>query len=950
MPVPHKNSLYLTAAVIILLSVVTAMGTHSALQYQMTKERLLEDIRDRAKVSIEALKLNIASLMEAYAVNEYNNLVLAELERRDAQAIVVEDYNMGQITGQKAYISGKLRRDDDTVVDYNVENTQHRKLLDSCFYKAYTAIAATNGKPLGMLTVCISDDTVRKELKGIISDVVYNIIIVTLTLVVLLFAALHRYLLKPISGIIKVLGNTDESGLPSEAIPEYKVMELNILSETMNKMLASIRESQEELKKSELRWKFAVEGSGDGLWDWDLVHNSVFYSTQWKRMLGFEEDEISMNLEEWSQRVHPDDLDAAFEDIKRHLDGESDVYINQHRILAKNGKYIWILDRGIVVERDDEGKPLRMIGTHTDITEQVRHEEELRHSATHDSLTGLPNRFMFSELIQHALHRSVRNNTFLALLYIDLDSFKQVNDVYGHDAGDKLLITMAERMKRLIRQEDVVARLGGDEFAIAISDLDKNTDLLPLLERLMHELSRPVLHRHHGDHELQVSASIGVTFYPQENEIGPEALLRQADHAMYEAKGAGKNQFCFYNIDASESLREEQRVATELHRAIDQNELLLHYQPKLDMAAGQVVGFEALLRWQHPQEGLLYPDAFLPQINRHSELMLELGKWVLEHAIQQLASWHRNGLHYSISINISTHELKSDETTALLKSLLRRYPELDPSLIELELLETHVLDDINNAREVIDTWRELGIGVALDDFGTGYSTLGYLKNLTVDTLKIDKSFVIDMLYDNASFSILEASMGLARAFRCNIVAEGVESVEHGVLLMQLGCRVAQGYAIARPMPADAIQAWLDTYIPPQSWQGVHPLHHKDWTILYAIVEHRHWRRMLDKHLDAPFDSPMPEMDSRRCRFGEWLETEASGFTDNVRLLEELNAQHHQLHRIARQLADAALQKSIPNEKREALMQLHSDLLNKLQLLIDNPRATATDRSSQGSVA
>lgn len=929
----RKNSLYTTVAIIIVISVIAVMGTHSALHYYSTKERLVEDIRERSRRGVDALKFNVAGLIEAYAINEYNNLVLAELERRDAQAIVVEDNNMGEIVGSGAYISGKLRQADGSVVDYDPENAQHRHMLNTCSYRTDSDIVGASGERLGKLSVCISDDIVTNELRSIVTDVIRNILVMSLSLIALLFFALHRYLLSPLSGIVNVVTDSDESGLPSAQIPNYRSLELNTLSEAINSMLLSIRDSQEQLKKSELRWKFAVEGSGDGLWDWDLRDDSVFFSPQWKKMLGFEEHEISNSLDEWSKRVHPDDLQDAYEDIKRHLDGDADIYINQHRVLCKDGSYIWILDRGIVVERDADGTPLRMIGTHSDVTEQVKHEEELRHSATHDSLTGLPNRFMFSELIQHAMHRNVRNHSLLALLYIDLDGFKAVNDTYGHDAGDRLLIIMAERMQTLIRQEDVIARLGGDEFAIAISDLARSGDLLPLLERLMEELCRAVTYRNGGIHKLQVSASVGVTFYPQENEIGPEALLRQADHAMYEAKGAGKNQFFFYNIDANESLKEDQRIAEELHRAIDNDELLLHYQPKVDMESGDVVGFEALLRWLHPKKGLLFPDSFLPHINRHSELMLELGRWVMEHAFSQLAEWDRNGEHYSLSINISTHELKSAATTNLLESMLLRNPNIDPSRIELELLETHVLDDIFSAREVITTWRDLGIRVALDDFGTGYSTLGYLKSLPVDTLKIDKSFVIDMLYDNASFSILEAAMGLARAFRCHIVAEGVESVEHGELLLQLGCHVAQGYAIAKPMPAEDVPEWVRTYRAPESWQNVQSLHHKDWTILYAIVEHRHWMKRLAEYLDSPGDTTLPELDSRRCRFGEWLEEEAGLFIDNTELRVCINREHREVHAKAEALVKLAQSAEVSAQEREELEQLHIRLLETLNRLL-----------------
>jgi diguanylate cyclase (GGDEF)-like protein len=459
-----------------------------------------------------------------------------------------------------------------------------------------------------------------------------------------------------------------------------------------------------------------------------------------------------------------------------------------------------------------------MIGTHSDITEQVRHQEAVEHSATHDSLTGLPNRFLFSELIQKALHRGRRNHRLLALLYIDLDGFKEVNDHFGHDAGDALLITVAQRMQRRLRREDVIARLGGDEFVITVSDLAEDGDVIPLLERLLGDIKQKIITSH--GQEMQISASIGVTFYPQAEQLGPEALLRQADHAMYAAKAAGKNQYRFFDVDASSSLRNHQRRMVELQRAIESDELELHYQPKVDMAGTRVVGFEALLRWRHPEKGLLSPDSFLPDMSTERELMLALGRWVMETAFRRLSELRHVGYDVSMAINVSSHELRSPDTCRLLDSLLERYPDIPGDRVELELLEVSALEDIEGARKVIRTWQERGIRVALDDFGTGYSTLGYLKSLPVDTLKIDKSFVIDMLHDSGSLSILKAAIGLARAFRCDVVAEGVESVEHGALLLQLGCNLGQGYAIARPMPASQMQPWLEAYEGDPRWRTV----------------------------------------------------------------------------------------------------------------------------------
>lgn len=896
-PPRRMQSLYVIAGFLILITVALVMSVHAAYSYVVARDRIIDEIHANTRQSLNVLSKNISGMVEAYAINEYAKLVLSEFERRGATAIVIEDYNMGEILGQTAYVSGKIYSSAGEIIDYDPDEPKHVSTLSECYFTARTGILGADRQPLGTITVCNSDQAINRETQKIVRDSLIDAVGISLALVALLFLAMSRFLLGPISAIAHSVRNTDGDGIPLEPAPESGTAELAALGNAVNHMVDSVRHSRALLRDSEFRWKFAVEGSGDGLWDWNLKTNEVFFSRQWKSMLGFAEDEIENCLDEWEQRVHPEDMDEVRADIQRHLSGETEVYINRHRVRRKDGTYLWILDRGIVVERDENGSPLRMIGTHSDITEQVEHQHALEYSATHDSLTGLPNRFLFSELIQTAMHRCRRNDTLLALVYIDLDGFKEINDRYGHDAGDDLLIKVSQRMRGLLRQEDIIARLGGDEFVIAVSDLGEGDEVIPLLDRLLHILKQKIAYG--GDeHALQVSASIGVTFYPQAEQIGPEALLRQADHAMYEAKAAGRNRYQVFDLDASTSLYEHHRRVMALQHAISHDELELYYQPKVDMASAQVVGFEALLRWNHPDEGMRYPDSFLPMLSNEGKLMLSLGRWVMEAAFHQLAELRRDGYDLSMAINVSSHELHSSETLGLLRSLLERFPEVEPGQVELELLEVSALEDIDGARRVISGWQELGFRVALDDFGTGYSTLGYLKSLPVDTLKIDKSFVMDMLHDSASFSILEAAMGLARAFRCGLVAEGVESPEHGEMLVQLGCNIAQGYAIARPMPSDQIRTWLVGYRGHPRWKAAMPLHQKDWSVLYATVEHRNWVRMLGRHIDDPTGYEPPELDHLRCRFGEWLEDEAQVLYAGHQLFPQVETLHISLHELA----------------------------------------------------
>lgn len=683
------------------------------------------------------------------------------------------------------------------------------------------------------------------------------------------------------------------------------------------------REMIRALDAEKMRFQLAIEGSQDGLWDWTPETNRVFFSTRWKTMLGYTDDEIGNTLDEWSSRVHPDDLDATVAAVQAHLDGKTPVYENRHRLRCKDGSWKWILDRG-KAQFDKDGKAIRVVGFHTDITNEIKHQEELEYSAKHDALTRLPNRFRFNELVQSAMGCSQQEGCLLALLYIDLDGFKAVNDHYGHEAGDAVLVACARRMRAKLRSKDKVARLGGDEFVIAITHLKTRKEIKPLAERLLDSIKQPV---HYQDHQLYVSASIGISFYPQEEEIGPEALLRQADQAMYQAKAAGKNQYRLFDLGAQQMIGEHLQSLTQLRRALDEGQFELHYHPKLDMKQGRVLGFEVLLRWNDPQQGQQYPPQFLPLLQNEPELMSRLGRWIFETAFAQLAEWQEQGYELQINLNVSANEFEGRHLYPLLKSLLARYPAIAAQRVELEILETNALEDTKKVIQTIQACQKLGFKVALDDFGTGYSSLGYLRDLPIDTLKLDKSFVIAMLDNRRSFSIVEAAISLTEAFRCNIIAEGVETIEHGVLLRRLGCYIIQGYAVATPMPAKAVLPWLKHYQQPAAWNEARRLHHRKRSIIYAIIEHRYWFKQLLEHLQQPHQAAPPELNAALCSLGRWLNDSAPKLCSEDRLVE-LRQLHDELHATA----NGVVQHQSKNRFAH-LLHLHRKLLQKINGLL-----------------
>ncbi len=440
--------------------------------------------------------------------------------------------------------------------------------------------------------------------------------------------------------------------------------------------------------------------------------------------------------------------------------------------------------------------------------------QQLEHIAHFDPLTSLPNRVLLADQLQQAMIQSRTSGKTLAIISLDVDGFKPINDLHGHFVGNQLLVLLSQRMKAALREGDILSRIGGDEFVAVLINLDKPQDCEPVLSRLLQTVAEPVIV---GSLTLNVSASIGVTFFPNDNGDS-DLLLRHADQAMYQAKQGGKNCYRLFDIEQDSAMATRLENIEEIRRAMIENELLLYYQPKVNMRSGEVVGVEALIRWQHPKRGLLNPGEFLPVIEGHP-LIADLGEWVIKSALAQLDRWNSSGLNLSVSINIDATQMQKIDFVAQLSRYLASHPSVKQGQLEFEILESSALQDVERIVKLIHECRLLGVSFSLDDFGTGHSSLTYLKHLSVETLKIDQSFVIDMLDHPDDMAIVKGVIGLAAAFHRQVVAEGVESVAHGTLLLALGCSLAQGYHIARPMPANKIPAWIANWRPDRAWIG-----------------------------------------------------------------------------------------------------------------------------------
>ncbi|WP_083944838.1 EAL domain-containing protein [Thiomicrospira microaerophila] len=562
----------------------------------------------------------------------------------------------------------------------------------------------------------------------------------------------------------------------------------------------------------------------------------------------------------------------------------------------KNGEmYVQMTTMSAVFNKS--GEITHYVALQSDITSLKEHEQRLEHIAHYDVLTSLPNRVLLADRLGQAMMLADREGEYLAVLFLDLDGFKAINDQHGHEVGDQLLIELAKRMKSQLRKSDTLARIGGDEFVILLNSLKTVSSAHSLLHGLLHAAAQPVVinARH-----LKVSASIGVTFYPSD-QVEAEQLIRHADLAMYQAKQQGKNRYHYFDIELDQKDKAHMASQQRIKQALDNREFVLYFQPKVWMQSGKIVGAEALIRWQHPERGLLPPIEFLPMIEGQP-LSAELDYWVLSDALRQLDEWCHQGFEFVVSVNIGARLLQQVDFVDKLIALTSQFPNVPARLLQFEVLETSAIEDVGHVGSVIRRCQALGYSFALDDFGTGYSSLTYLRHLPAELVKIDQSFVRDMLQDTEDLAIVNGVIGLSGAFHRDVLAEGVETIAHGEMLLLMGCQLAQGYGIARPMPAVDFIQWQKLWKPDPLWQNWadRKLKPVDLTLLFAEVEHRAWIDSLAHYLNGEIQRP-PQLDAHLCNFGRWFEHQGRrdyGHQAGFQLIDKI---HHEVHHKAHEL-------------------------------------------------
>ena len=571
-----------------------------------------------------------------------------------------------------------------------------------------------------------------------------------------------------------------------------------------DRLIGTLQDISERIStESQLRQSARVfEHAHEGIMITNSENRIISVNRAFTELTGYTPDEVTGHPPSILKSGHQSEMfyQRLWQDLNQQGYWKGEIWNRR-----KNGE-LFAEQLTITALKNDQGDTDQYIGIFSDVTHYKEQQNRLEQMAHYDALTNLPNRILLADRMEQALSHTKRMQNMLAVAYLDLDNFKPINDKLGHAIGDQLLIAVAQRLKEAVRGDDTISRLGGDEFVLLLPDQESAKQCSLTFDRIIARLAEPY---YINSHKLSLSASIGISLYPLDDSDS-DTLLRHADQAMYIAKQSGRNRYHYFDPSLEQAVKIQHDAQTEIQQALEQQQFVLHYQPKVDMRKRQVIGVEALIRWQHPERGLLFPDSFLPVIES-SPLSITLGNWVIQEAVQQLAAWLEQGLQLNVSVNIAGIHLESESFIPDLQTCLKAAPELPANALELEILETSALEELDKVASIIKQCHTLGISVALDDFGTGYSSLTYFKRLPIDTVKIDRSFVIDMLNDEEDYTIVEGVIGLARAFQRNVIAEGVESVRHGEMLRALGCDLAQGYGIAKAMPAEHIKGWIKDY-------------------------------------------------------------------------------------------------------------------------------------------
>ncbi len=675
---------------------------------------------------------------------------------------------------------------------------------------------------------------------------------------------------------------------------QHQPNELGQLASDLDQLMTEVEKRQEAL--SVMAW--TLELLQEAVLILDERGQIVSASPAWRRLIG--EDHPTNSVDTFAAFL-PERECRSWSMLLDNLRAEGSGATGQMRLtlIASSGSDPrWIEARVVFLGAKYDARFCVVV---REITEAIRQEEQFRFLALHDPLTHLPNRRLFAERFALAKAFADRDTTLLAVCLLDLDGFKPVNDRFGHAAGDQLLVEVSRRLQQELRDTDTVARLGGDEFALLLVGLKDMAEVETILQHLIEAVSAPYVVEGCA---VNVTASIGLTCYPLDTAEEIDTLLRHADLAMYRAKQQGRNRFCLFDVQEFQEEIKTSHTIVAFKDALRRGEMVLYYQPKIDLRTGLVAGVEALIRWHHPERGLISPAAFIPVVEKEHSLSVALGEWVIDTALQQIAQWQAAGVAWPVSVNLISHHFLQPDFPKRLAALLARYPTVSPSFLEIEVVESTLITDLAVACQNLSACRALGISASLDDFGTGYSSLAYLKELPITVVKLDRSFVSGLLDQPRSLQLVQSVIELVHRLGMAVVAEGVESRDEGFILQRLGCEYVQGYAFARPMPAEALQEWYQHYRPDEElckWGNL-LWSFDDLPLLLANRDVSEWAKRLERYLEGGHLA-LEEIeigDPHQCRFGQWYYQRGQLLRD-LPSFAHIEPVHDYLHELGQQI-------------------------------------------------
>lgn len=813
-----KLSLQIIIPSVLFVVFIILQGGVFFLQYQQAQQRLYNEKEQYVKGIAGNLQTTLSNSLMRLEKARAQQIVSVTALDANFKSIAIVDHNHQIILSnnlREKYMFAKLQLPfyDGELLPQVIEQSEfifqyNNKTEDLIVYAPLQMLAKGNSLNRtfnGLIFIHYSLKDAIQALRHATLISLIKILVTLLITIFLLIYVINLIVIKPLNQLARVTKTADLSN----QIEQSGLGEIGVLQTSFALLTTEVKQNLNKLSASEQRWLYALSGARDGVWDWDIKNDLVYYSSRWKEMLGYQKEDIGRDIDEWESRIHPDDLFNVLQDLQFHFIGRNSFFDSTHRIRCLNGEYRWILSRGQTVSWDSNGQPLRVIGTNTDVTIYKESQELLKQQAQFDDITQLPNKTQLLKQISQEITRAVHNKLHGAVIFIECDQYKTINDLQGHFKGDELLYLIARRLEESCSGPDFIGHLNGSEFVILLPDLHQQREnaaemALEFSKGLDKQLKSPI---EVDTEKMELCCAFGIELFPNE-ESDAHDLLRQSAMAMKYAKEDQFTNISFFAKQIEQTILNRHTMQKQIRHGLKHNEFTLYFQPRTDVN-GDIVGAEALLRWRHGEKGWINPSEFIP-IAEESGLILRLGDWVLRSSFESLASWQAEGLPLSfrsLSVNISPKQLLQTSFVHNIESHLQR-TGADANLIEIEITETILLEHKELVINKLHKLCELGFNIAIDDFGTGYSSFSYLSCLPVSILKIDQSFIKNLIEDDKQQIIVVAIIQMAQALKLEVVAEGVETQAQLEFLTAKGCSLFQGFFVAKPLVIKAFQALL----------------------------------------------------------------------------------------------------------------------------------------------